>query len=83
MPLLKESSEAGDAVEVLELSYAYTIDSFVAWRFGNLVGSNLIGDEKKERRLYLKWVIRGGSVHVLAVRVHNSEHAPQSGWPHP
>lgn len=44
MLLLKAASELGDTMEVLELSYAYLMDSFVAWQFGNLVGSNLIGN---------------------------------------
>lgn len=52
MPLLKGASESGDAVEVLELFYSYSMDSFTAWQFGNSLGSNLIGDQK-ERRLYL------------------------------
>ena len=52
MPLLNKAAESGTAVEVLELAYSYSMDSFVAWQFGNSLGSNLIGDEK-ERRLYL------------------------------
>lgn len=52
LPLLARAADRGEAVEVLELFYSYSMDSFVAWQFGNKVASNMIEDEQ-ERRLYL------------------------------
>lgn len=52
LPLLARAADGNQPVEVLELFYSYSMDSFVAWQFGSSLASNLIEDEK-ERRLYL------------------------------
>ncbi|KAJ5004273.1 hypothetical protein K4K48_010276 [Colletotrichum sp. SAR 10_66] len=50
--MIDRAAHEGDALEVLELLYSYSMDSFVAWQFGGSLSSNLIEDEQ-ERRLYL------------------------------
>ncbi|KAH7462745.1 hypothetical protein FOMA001_g18294 [Fusarium oxysporum f. sp. matthiolae] len=52
LPLLRRAADNNEPVEVLELMYSYSMDSFVAWQFGSSLSSNLIEDEK-EGRLYL------------------------------
>ncbi|KAF4973694.1 hypothetical protein FSARC_83 [Fusarium sarcochroum] len=52
LPLVNAAAESNKVVEVLELFYSYSMDSFVTWQFGSSLSSNLIEDEK-ERRLYL------------------------------
>lgn len=52
LPLFARAADSDKAVEVLELFYSYSMDSFVTWQFGSTLSSNLIEDEK-ERRLYL------------------------------
>ncbi|KFA80071.1 hypothetical protein S40288_08203 [Stachybotrys chartarum IBT 40288] len=52
LPLIDQASKKGQAIEVLELMYSYSMDSFVTWQFGGALSSNLIEDEQ-ERRLYL------------------------------
>ncbi|KAH9232506.1 hypothetical protein K456DRAFT_1838733 [Colletotrichum gloeosporioides 23] len=52
LPMIDRAAHGGDALEVLELLYSYSMDSFVAWQFGGSLSSNLIEDEQ-ERRLYL------------------------------
>lgn len=66
LPLFRASEETGEAIDVLSLSYAYSIDSFMGYQFGLELGSNFIQDvEQREwylrnfmgRRPYLFWVI--------------------------
>lgn len=52
LPLIEKAAARGEAIEVLELLYSYSMDSFVTWQFGSSLSSNLIEDEQ-ERRLYL------------------------------
>lgn len=52
LPLIDGAASRSEAIEVLELLYSYSMDSFVTWQFGGSLSSNLIEDEK-ERRLYL------------------------------
>ncbi|KAH7145511.1 cytochrome P450 [Dactylonectria estremocensis] len=52
LPLISRAADCNEAVEVLELFYSYSMDSFITWQFGSALSSNLIEDEK-ERRLYL------------------------------
>ncbi|KAL1619277.1 hypothetical protein SLS56_010220 [Neofusicoccum ribis] len=53
LALLKEESTKSNAVDIVELNYAYSMDSFVNWQFGLQSGCNLINDEA-ERKMYLK-----------------------------
>lgn len=52
IPLIHKAATKNEAVEVIELSYSYLLDTFVQWQFGRSLGSNLVEDVK-ERRLYL------------------------------
>ncbi|VUC37124.1 unnamed protein product [Clonostachys rosea] len=52
LPILQNAAQTGKPVEVLELSYSYSMDSFVQWQFGRRFGSNLV-ENLDERRLYL------------------------------
>ncbi|KAF9891228.1 hypothetical protein FE257_004792 [Aspergillus nanangensis] len=52
LPMLQKAAAENKPVEVLEMNYAYSMDTFVHWQYGRSLGSNLIEDEK-ERRLYL------------------------------
>lgn len=52
LPLLQESSDKGSSIEMLELSSAYSMDTFMAYQFGLALGSNLIQDLQK-RKWYL------------------------------
>ncbi|TVY70395.1 Cytochrome P450 3A12 [Fusarium oxysporum f. sp. cubense] len=52
LPLFSRAADRNEALEVLELFYSYSMDSFVTWQFGCKLSSNLIEDEQ-ERRLYL------------------------------
>ncbi|KAJ4245849.1 hypothetical protein NW757_009704 [Fusarium falciforme] len=52
LPKIDAAAKGNEALEVLELFYSYSMDSFVTWQFGSKLSSNLIEDEK-ERRLYL------------------------------
>lgn len=51
-PILQKAASERRPVEVLEMNYSYSMDTFVQWQFGRSLGSNLLNDEK-ERRLYL------------------------------
>ncbi|KAJ5713042.1 cytochrome P450 [Penicillium malachiteum] len=51
LPLLHKSSTENKAVEVMDLTYAYLLDTFVQWQFGRSIASNLVENEK-ERRFY-------------------------------
>jgi hypothetical protein len=52
LPIFDEAAKNDKPVEMLGLSYAYSMDSFVQWQFGRAIGSNLIENEE-ERRMYL------------------------------
>ncbi|KAJ5138688.1 uncharacterized protein N7515_003536 [Penicillium bovifimosum] len=52
LPIIRKSASEGKPVEVLEMNYSYSMDTFVQWQFGRSLGSNLLEDEK-ERRLYI------------------------------
>ncbi|OQU99969.1 hypothetical protein CLAIMM_05535 [Cladophialophora immunda] len=52
LPILEKSSIEGKAVEVLELNYSYSMDTFVQWQFGKSLRSNFLQDAR-ERRHYL------------------------------
>lgn len=52
MPLIFKHASENRPLEVLDLMYAYSMDSFIQWQFGRTLGSNLIEDQK-ERRMYL------------------------------
>lgn len=52
LPLLVESADAGEAVCVFKLSYAYSMDSFMAFQFGLKLGSNFLLDPM-ERDWYM------------------------------
>lgn len=52
LPLVDDAAKNGKPLEMLELSYAYSMDSFVQWQFGRRLASNLVQDIG-ERRLYL------------------------------
>lgn len=53
LPMLQLSSESGEAVNVFSLSYAYSIDSFMAYQFGRALGSNLM-QNTEQRKWYFK-----------------------------
>ncbi|KAB2571466.1 putative cytochrome P450 [Lasiodiplodia theobromae] len=52
LPLLKRHSQGKEALNVTDLNYAYSMDSFVNWQFGLQAGCNLIQNEQ-ERNMYL------------------------------
>ncbi|KAJ9415826.1 hypothetical protein FOXG_16972 [Fusarium oxysporum f. sp. lycopersici 4287] len=52
LPVFSRAADSKKPLEVLELFYSYSMDSFITWQFGSTLSSNLIEDEK-ERRLYL------------------------------
>lgn len=52
LPIIDASAVSEKPLEMLDLSYAYSMDSFVQWQFGRRLGSNLVEDHA-ERRLYL------------------------------
>ncbi|KAF2162134.1 hypothetical protein M409DRAFT_69345 [Zasmidium cellare ATCC 36951] len=52
LPQLVKSAEAGKPVDVFKLSYAYSMDSFMAFQFGLKLGSNFLLDTK-ERDWYM------------------------------
>jgi hypothetical protein len=52
MPIFEDAAQNDKPVEMLNLSYAYSMDSFTNWQFGCSIGSNLVED-MEERRLYL------------------------------
>lgn len=52
LPIVHAAAETGKPLEMLDLSYAYSMDSFIQWQFGRRLGSNLVED-RGERRLYL------------------------------
>ncbi|KAF2100965.1 cytochrome P450 [Rhizodiscina lignyota] len=64
LPIFQHSVETGQSVEVHSLSYAYAMDSFMAYQFGLSLGSNFVQDVEKRkwymhnffsRRPYLFW----------------------------
>jgi len=66
LPLFQASEKMGVPIDVLSLSYAYSIDSFMGYQFGLELGSNFIQDmEQREwylrnfmgRRPYLFWIL--------------------------
>jgi hypothetical protein len=44
LPLVDKAAVDGRPVEVLELSYAYSMDAFVQWQFGKSLRSNFLRD---------------------------------------
>lgn len=52
VPQLVESAEMGKTVDVFKLSYAYSMDSFMAFQFGLELGSNFLLDTR-ERDWYM------------------------------
>ncbi|PGH15166.1 hypothetical protein AJ79_02531 [Helicocarpus griseus UAMH5409] len=52
LPLLDQHASAGKPLEMLEMNYSYSMDSFVHWQFGRSAASDLIRNPK-ERRMYL------------------------------
>jgi hypothetical protein len=52
LPLVYDAARDDKPVEVIDLCYAYLLDTFVQWQFGKTLRSNLVEDEK-ERRFYL------------------------------
>ncbi|KAJ9615323.1 hypothetical protein H2200_001398 [Cladophialophora chaetospira] len=57
LPLLQESSDKGSPIEMLELSYGYAMDAFMAYQFGLSRGSNFIQDVQR-RKWYLDLFFR-------------------------
>lgn len=53
LPLFQKSAETKEPIELLSLSYAYAMDSFMAYQFGLLLASNFI-QNIAEREWYLK-----------------------------
>lgn len=53
LPLLHKAALSNEPVEVLDLAYSYSMDSFIHWQFGRTLASNLI-ENKEERNMYLK-----------------------------
>lgn len=52
LPKMERAATEGKPLEVLELNYAYSMDTFVQWQYGSKLGSNFLEDEE-ERRMYL------------------------------
>ncbi|KAL3480898.1 cytochrome P450 [Aspergillus californicus] len=52
LPILRQAADQRRPIEVLEMNYAYSMDTFTQWQYGRSLGSNLLGNEK-ERKLYL------------------------------
>lgn len=52
LPLIHKASAGSKAIEVIDLTYSYLLDTFVQWQFGRSLGSNLVENEQ-ERRFYL------------------------------
>ncbi|KAK4505818.1 hypothetical protein PRZ48_003783 [Zasmidium cellare] len=52
LPQLVKSAEDGKAVDMFKLSYAYSMDSFMAFQFGLKLGSNFLQDTR-ERDWYM------------------------------
>ncbi|KAH6680746.1 cytochrome P450 [Halenospora varia] len=53
LPLFRNSSETQTPIEVLSLSYAYSMDAFMAYQFGLDLGSKFIQD-LQQREWYLR-----------------------------
>jgi hypothetical protein len=53
LPIVDKAAVDGRPVEVLELSYAYSMDAFVQWQFGKSLRSNFLQDAS-ERKRYLE-----------------------------
>ncbi|CAG9994364.1 unnamed protein product [Clonostachys byssicola] len=52
LPIIEDAARNGKPLDMLDLSYAYSMDSFIQWQFGKRLGSNFIQD-LGERRFYL------------------------------
>ncbi|KAK2796753.1 hypothetical protein FQN50_009434 [Emmonsiellopsis sp. PD_5] len=52
LPILDQHASSGKPIEMLEMNYSYSMDSFIHWQFGRSIGSDLVRDSK-ERRMYL------------------------------
>lgn len=66
LPILQSSSDTGEAVNVFDLSYAYSMDSFMSYQFGRDLGSNLMQNKEQRewyfysfffRRPYFFWTV--------------------------
>lgn len=66
VPILQSSSDTGEAVNVFDLSYAYSMDSFMSYQFGRDLGSNLMQNKEQRewyfysfffRRPYFFWTV--------------------------
>lgn len=51
LPIIHKASVEDKPIEVMDLTYAYLLDTFVQWQFGRSIASNLVETEK-ERRFY-------------------------------
>lgn len=51
LPIIHKASVEDKPIEVMDLTYAYLLDTFVQWQFGRSIASNLVENEK-ERRFY-------------------------------
>jgi hypothetical protein len=52
LPLIHQKATKSEALDVVPLNYAYSMDSFVNWQLGLASGCNLIQNEQ-ERNMYL------------------------------
>lgn len=50
--MISKAADNNKPVEVLQMNYAYSMDTFVHWQFGRKLSSNFIEDDS-ERRMYL------------------------------
>ncbi|KAB8278900.1 cytochrome P450 [Aspergillus minisclerotigenes] len=51
LPLIHKAASEDKPIEVMDLTYAYLLDTFVQWQFGRSLASNMVENEK-ERRFY-------------------------------
>lgn len=52
LPIIRKAAAENKPVEVLEMNYAYSLDTFIQWQFGRSLASNLLQNDN-ERRMYL------------------------------
>lgn len=78
LPLFQASEKTGEPIDVLSLSYAYSIDSFMGYQFGLELGSNFIQNvEQREwylrnfmgRRPYLFWILEVPRLYAFLQKV--------------
>jgi hypothetical protein len=51
LPIIHKAATGDKPIEVMDLTYAYLLDTFVQWQFGRSIASNLVENEQ-ERRFY-------------------------------